>query len=263
MNVQNFSNGIIKRSESFAEILSACSTLLKYSENAKDIRKYLNSRIPLNVQKKYNIGYFPENKNLKELFELVSKETLVDLGLVYDKYVADNNLVSLIPNSIFNYHNLIMPYKNLYGDIIAVVGRTLLSSDERSLKKVSKYKNSAFVKRLHLFNLMNAKEYIIEKNAVILVEGQFVCISCYRYGFKNVVAVGSANLSKHQFFILNRYTDNFYLLFDNDKAGQEGMENAIKRYSSNASFKKINLPEKYKDIDEYLNDNENFDILEI
>ena len=60
--------------------------------------------------------------------------------------------------------------------------------------------------------MYNAKKYILEKDCVILVEGQFDCITSHRFGYNNVVALGGANFSKYHFSILKRYTDNFIFL---------------------------------------------------
>lgn len=262
MNEKDLSKEIIRHSELFADVMSACQTLLKHSKQAEPFRNYLNNRIPLKIQKEFNFGYFPPNEFINELFDLISIDVLKELNLVYDKKASDIDVMSDVPVSIFNNHNLIMPYKNLYGDIVSIVGRTLLDKDQQKELRVSKYKNTKFQKRLHLYALYKAKHEIIKQNCVILVEGQFDCIACHRFGFRNVVAVGSANLSKFQFYLIKRYTDNIYLLFDNDKAGQLGANKAIKRYSDSAFIKNIILPNKYKDVDEYLCSNSSADILD-
>lgn len=257
MNLIDLSNKIISNSEVYAEIMSATSTLLKYNKHAKDHREYLNNRIPISAQKEFNFGYFPPNDQLNDLFEFVGKDKLKLLDIIYDKKTNDNDIIKDMPYSVFNNHNIILPYKNNCGDIIALVGRTLLSSEEQSNLKISKYKNTSFQKGLHLFGLHKAKHSIIEKDAVIIVEGQFDCISCHIKGFKNVVAVGSANLSKYQFALLKRYTNNIFTLFDNDEAGNIGVNKVVSRFGGNANIKKLSLVDvgngKYKDVDEYLN----------
>jgi len=262
MNIIELSNKIISNSEIYAEILSATSTLLKYSKNAIEHRKYLNNRILPSTQKDFNFGYFPPNENINELLEYVNKDKLKQLDILYDKRIDDNGIDKYIPATVFNNHNIILPYKNNYGDIIAIVGRTLLSSEEQAINKISKYKNTSFQKGLHLFGLNKAKYSIVEKNHVIIVEGQFDCISCHIKGFKNVVAVGSANLSKYQFYLLKRYTNNIYVLFDNDNAGNIGAEKVISRFGRNANIRKIVLPDNYKDVDEFLNGETDYNALE-
>lgn len=264
MNIKDLSKNIRRRSELFADVVSACSTLLKYSSSADQTREYLNNRISKQTQVKFGFGYFPHNNNLHEIFEYVSKDVLLELGLIYLPKASDIDVNTGTYSGILNNHNLIMPYNNLYGDIISVVGRTLISGEEQNKLNISKYKNTSFRKNLHLYNLNNAKDFILEKNSVILVEGQFDAIACYSAGFKNVVALGCTNLSKHQFAILKRYTDNFFLMLDSDDSGKSGADKIVKKYCKYADIQIVSLPEGFKDVFEYLKNNSNpiiFDFL--
>jgi len=263
MNCIELSKQIIFKSELFAEVMSACSTLLKYHPIAENARNYLNQRCSPHYQKEFNFGYFPKLSELTHLLNLLDdgENKLNKLGLLYKRdFLTDG--IFLKENSLpLENHNLILPYKNLYGDIIALVGRTLLPKEQQI--NISKYKNTEFKKNKHLFGLYKSKKAILQKNAVFIVEGQFDFISCYRHGFHNAVAVGNANLSKNQFYILKRYTNNLYFVFDNDDAGKKGFEKAKLKYSNNANIQKIIIPKEFKDIDEYLNNSPNHDILEL
>lgn len=261
MNSKDLSKQIINKSLIFAQVMSACSSLLKNSSIALDARTYLNNRCTDYYQKEFNFGYFPKKDELHYLLDLLDdgEKKLELLGLLYKKEFMTNGIFMKENKAQLENHNLIMPYNNIYGDIIALVGRTLLPKDQQI--NISKYKNTTFIKGNHLFGINKSKKSIIQKNAVIIVEGQFDLISCYKNGFHNIVAVGCANLSKKQFYILKRYTNNFYFLFDNDDAGKKGFEKAVEKYSNHANIQKINLPKIYKDIDEYLNDNSDHDIL--
>lgn len=260
MNIKELSKQIITKSEIFAEVMSACSNLLKNSPIAENARKYVNQRCSDYYQKEFNFGYFPSKHELHHLLNKLdnAEAKLESIGLLYKKEFLSNGIY-LKENSVqLENHNLIMPYKNIYGDIIALVGRTLLPKDQQL--NISKYKNTTFIKGNHLFGVNKSKKSIIQSDAVIIVEGQFDLISCYHNGFYNVVAVGCANLSKKQFYILKRYTNNFYFLFDNDDAGKKGFEKAKEKYSSYANIQKITMPEIYHDIDDYLNNSPTHDI---
>lgn len=261
MNTKDLSKTIITKSEVFAEVMSACAGLLKNSPIAENARKYLNNRCSDYYQKEFNFGYFPKKEELHYLIDKLDngEQKLESIGLLYKKEFISNGVYLKENTAQLENHNLIMPYKNIYGDIIALVGRTLLPKDQQL--NISKYKNTTFIKGNHLFGINKSKKSIIQKDAVIIVEGQFDLISCYRNGFYNIVAVGCANLSKKQFYILKRYTNNFYFLFDNDDAGKKGFEKAKERYSAHANIFKIDLPQPYHDVDEYLNINQNHDIL--
>lgn len=263
MNTKDLSKNIITKSELFAEVISACSILLKNHPIAEITRNYLNQRCSDLYQKEFNFGYFPKQQELHHLLELLDNGEfkLSKLGLLYKKeYMSDG--IFLKENALqLEHHNLILPYNNLYNDTIAIVGRTLLPKEEQI--NISKYKNTTFIKRNHLFGLNKAKNSILQKNAIFITEGQFDFLSCYSKGFHNTVAVGSANLSKNQFYLIKRYTNNLYFLFDNDDAGNKGFEKAKSKYSNYANIQKINIPKEYKDIDEYLNNSPSHDILEL
>jgi DNA primase len=127
----------------------------------------------------------------------------------------------------------------------------------RKEKGISKYKNTKNLKKgLHLFGLHQARESIIIKNAVFVVEGQFDCIKAQVSGIKNVVAVGSSDLTAEQFALLNRYTNNIFVLFDNDEAGNVGANKIINHYGDKANIKKATVPLGFKDLFEFLDSGE-------
>ena len=77
-------------------------------------------------------------------------------------------------------------------------------------------------------------------------------------GFKNIIALGTANMNSYQFSLINRYTDNIFLLLDNDMAGEKGRKSAMSQFGKLANIQNFYIPEPYKDIDEYFtksNDN--------
>ena len=252
MSITKTNNDIQENSLIFAEVMSVCSSLLKNNNLALKEKEYLLSRVSSFNECGFTFGYWPSQENTNLITEYIDEEKLIKAGLAYNKKIdlggyLQEKLINIMPN-----HNLIMPYKNLYGDIIGIVGRTLLSSKEQSENKISKYKNTSLSKNLNMFGLYNAKKYILEKDYVIIVEGQFDCITCHRFGYNNVVALGGANFSKYHFSVLKRYTDNFIFLLDNDSAGDKSMAKISSRYSSLCNLRCIKLPDLYKDIDSLL-----------
>lgn len=262
MNLKEYSKNIQSNSEQLYSLISACSHLLKTSPSAQLARDYINSRCSLNSQKNFGFGYFPSNENIDELFKIFPKEKLKEMGIVYDYTVQDADVLRRVPHSFFAHNNLIMPFKNLHGDIMSLVGRTLTPKHLWPQNRIQKYKYTKnFNKRFHLFGLNHAKKSIIKNNCVILVEGQFDCITCHSNGFYNVVAVGGAELSSHQYYLLKRYTNNFYFLLDNDQAGETGYQKCVDKYSSTSNIQKIELPKKFKDVDDYIQNSSVLDIL--
>jgi len=253
MDIKEYSYNIQKKSGIFADLVSVSKSLLFTHEIAREAKEYLLSRMFKNIPG-FIFGYFPSNDNLHLLYEnkILKQEDLEKVGVVYTKYIFDGGFPQKTNTSIMSKHNLIMQYKNLYGDIIGIVGRTLIPNYEEL--KISKYKNSTLSKGLNLFGFYNAKKEILNKDTVILVEGQFDCITCHRYGIKNVVAIGGTSFTKFHLFMILRYTNNIILLLDNDGPGIAASERIIKlneMYGSPAIIKSVCVPQEYKDIDEF------------
>lgn len=234
----------------FDDVISCCRDLLINFPEAKEISSYADGRLSKAGQEKFSFGYFPTNKNLQTLISVVGEDKLGELELIYPKLSEHRERHSSMEN-----HNLIMPYRDVYGNIIAIVGRTILDDDQRKSIDIPKYKNTAFKKGNHLFGLYESKDSIISNNLIFVVEGQFDCISAHDKGLTNIVALGSSSMTFDQFALILRYTNNIVLLLDNDEAGRLGTERILKLYSKHANIKRAGLPKGYKDICEYLSDN--------
>jgi DNA primase len=236
----------------FDTLIEHCSELLNNFSGAKDVASYIDGRLSKSAQKTFGFGYFPTNENLSLLSSAISDETLNKLSLIYDKVYHNGYEFVRERHSTMEYHNLIMPYRDVYGEIVGIVGRTILDAKSSQSSDISKYKNTDFKKRLHLFGLYNAKQSIIKHNKCYIVEGQFDCISAHDKGMQNVVALGSSGMSIEQVALLLRYTKNFVLLLDNDEAGIRGAEKITEHYAKYANLSTAKLPQDFKDLDEAL-----------
>lgn len=236
---------------SYSEVISYCRELLLTFPQALPFADYLDKRIPKPIQEQFQFGYFPSNDNLNVLLSSIGDAKLASLNLIYERFTEDKECHGTLEN-----HNLILPYKDAYGNIIGIIGRSILSDNERKLLKLPKYKNTSFNKGNHLFGLYEAKHDILATREVFLVEGQFDCISAQSNGLKNTTAVGSANMTHEQFYLISRYTKNINLLFDNDDAGRSGEERIINQFGKYANIKKIKLPIEYKDVDNFFSEND-------
>lgn len=239
------------------DLVAHCQKLLYTDPNAKPALEYLDARLPRNIQKIFQFGFLPKSDAFSDLFIDISEQSLIDNKIAYNKSYCD--ISGSINSTISNFENypLIMPYKNSYGKIIGLVGRTLLSEEERKHLSIDKYKNTAGLKKgNHLYGLFENKQEIIKQGYAIIVEGQFDLIKAYQKNIRNLVALGNANMTAMQFCLISRYTDTLHLLLDKDDAGQKGMEKIIKKYSDHALIKVATLPDGYKDIDEFLSEND-------
>ena len=263
MNLNDFAASIEYKSELFSEVIQAAKYLLKNAPEAKQHYEYIKERLGAYSIDKYNIGFFPSSDQLNLITPYISIKDLEKLDLI-KKYYATSNSPPRI-RSYFEHHNLIIPFKDEYGNTVALVGRTLLSTEKQKELKTPKYKNSKpFNKRMHLFGLNYAKHSIFKNNAAIIVEGQIDAINCYNNGYFNVVALAGSALTRWQAFLLSKFTTNLYLLLDNDNAGIKASNKIVKsRYSKFfENIKIISLPDAYSDIDEYLNKSSKIDLFD-
>jgi len=199
-----------ERSKLFQEVVDACQYILEQDQIAEDARNYLDSRLPRTVQKQFGFGYFPDDTRLNELISLIDKATLESVGVVYPKFVSGG----AVPRGHFNSHNLVMPFRDVYGNIVSLLGRTLLSAEEQKEQKIQKYKYTLGAnKDLYVFGLDLAKDDIVKNDYVICMEGQFDFISLFTAGVRNSVAVGWANMTRHQFFKLHRFYKLINIVF--------------------------------------------------
>jgi DNA primase len=237
------------------KIVESCQYLLQNYPEARECKNYLDSRLKQESQDRFQFGYFPSIKDLPVLMDMVGEDLLRQEKLYYSKRIEDSLSPRTIQFCYFDNHPLIMPFRNSYGEIVALVGRTMLPEAEWKALKISKYKNTAessvFKKGNLLFGLFENKQSIMDQNCVYIVEGQFDVIKANEKGFNNIVALGNSHMTSYQFSVISRYTDNIFLLLDNDEAGNKGRKRIVEKFGKLANIQNFYLPESYKDIDEY------------
>ena len=263
MNVRQYARNVRHRSEKFAGVVSACKSLFKHSLLAEEARVHMRARLSDYSIDKYGIGYFPDNKHLDELIALVGEQTLKDLSLIKDGTINNRSHIDQFKRGYFNRNNIIFPFKDEYGNIIALAGRTLLGKEKQRELGVPKYKNTVFGKSMHLYGLYHTKDAIERNGCAIIVEGQIDCINCHANGFFNTVALTCSELTPYQLYTLKKMTNKIYLLLDNDDAGRKATEKAIRRYSNFIEIETLKLPELYNDVDEYLRESARYDIFDV
>jgi DNA primase len=113
---------------------------------------------------------------------------------------------------------LMIPIFNLTGKPIAFGGRTLKKGEPA--KYINSPETPLYSKGNVLYGLNFARDFIREKNAVIVVEGYFDLISVWQTGVQNVVASSGTAFTPQQARLLARFAEDVYLFFDADSAGQ-------------------------------------------
>lgn len=244
-------------------ITNGCNYLLKNFPGAKDYKEYLDSRITSESQDQFKFGYLPGARYMKVLIREVGEDPLLEIPLFYKKEVADSLFPRTELNCPFENHPLIITYRDVYGNVVGFIGRTLLSEEVRKPKKIPKYRNTDFKKGHHLYGLFEAKEAILAEDCVYIVEGQFDVIKAHEVGFKNVVAISNSQMTAFQFALICRYTKNINMLLDNDQAGDKGRKLVRDKFGKLANIRDFYIPEPYKDLDECIKENQTRPVLRI
>lgn len=226
--------------EFFNILADICYSNLK---NSKECISYLKDRnFTDDSIDKFKIGYFPQN--LSQVKKYIPETFLHKYNLVLKDGYCD----------FASRYYLIFPIHNEYGDVEALMGRTLLSEDNRKNIGISKYKNSSYKKSQNLYGLNVAKQNILKANNVYIVEGNFDVIKMHQSGIKNSIGICGTAFSRNHLIKIAKYTDRISFIMDNDDAGVKSAERICKLFEHKGiNLRFLKLPSEYKDIDEYLN----------
>jgi len=214
---------------------------LEESKVGKEAKAYLLQRaISEESIKKWRIGYAPNTWKRLSNFLLsrdYSQEEIKKAGLglssergsFYDRFRG----------------RIIFPILDLNSRVVGFSGRVFVDKDKND---VAKYINTPqgllYDKGRILYGLDKAKEEIRKKNACILVEGNTDLIMVHQAGFQNAVAVSGTALTTYQLNILKRYSDNLFIAFDMDTAGQTATKRGIDlAQEQDFNIKIVTLPE--------------------
>ncbi|MBN2143352.1 MAG: DNA primase [Candidatus Aureabacteria bacterium] len=187
---------------------------LLHSQNGKVSREYLEKRgLTDETIRNFSLGYAPPSWDALSLYLIkngFSQERLLEAGV---------SLVSSKQKKLYDRfrNRVIFPILNASGRVMGFSGRTL------DPKENAKYLNSPesliFKKNQLLYGIFQAKEEMVKKDSVILVEGHLDLCMMHQYGFKNVVGVQGTAFSDEQARLICRYTKNAVVSFDGDEAG--------------------------------------------
>ena len=152
---------------------------------------------------------------------------------------------------------IMFPIHDINGNVAGFTAR--VSPEKEAEEKMGKYINTPatmiYDKSKILFGLDKAKLAIKSEDAAILVEGQMDAIMAEQNGFNNVIASSGTALTVEQVNLIKRYSNNLFLSFDMDKAGDLASERGIAQaQAAEMNIKVIELPEG-KDPDECIKNN--------
>jgi len=114
---------------------------------------------------------------------------------------------------------LMFPICDEQGRVIGFSGR-ILDKEKSPAKYVNSPETLLFTKGRVIYGLDKSKREILDKESVVICEGQLDLIACFMAGVRNIVAPQGTAFTSDQARVLRRYADEAVLCFDSDNAGQ-------------------------------------------
>ena len=231
---KNFQQKINLIDEYFKEMMD--------SKKSKKAKEYLTSR-KFNEQdlKRYDISFI--DSNVEDFQKFCDKNKISDFDLKKLGFISSNG------NFLFK-NRIMFPILNFRSETIAYGGRALEDFGPKYLNS----SDSVLYKKNR--NLYFTKEFIssVKKTGyAFLVEGYFDVLSLNQLGYSNSASPSGTALTIQQLEAVSRYTNKILLCFDNDEAGLKATERVLEiknQVSNQLEIHCLNLPEKYKDISE-------------
>ena len=191
------------------------------SSFGKDTIDYLKARgISGETAKFFELGYSMERS--PSLYSVLSskyeKSDLEDSGL----FGANDN------GDMYDRFRdrLMFPIRNIKGEHIAFGGR-LLKDKKDQAKYLNSPETKTYKKKYELYGLYEARTIDKRPESLFLVEGYMDVIGLYQHGIKNSVASSGTAFTQEQLRKILSYTNNIYIVFDGDEAGQKASWRAV------------------------------------
>jgi len=231
---------------------------LEGSSKGKEVIEYLGGRrIGEESIKKLRLGWAPDTwRGLSDF--LVSKE--------YKNEEVEKAGLSL-KNEQGSFYDrfrgrIIFPIFDLNSQVIGFGGRIFGSQKPDEAKYINTPNTLLYDKSKVLYGLDKAKLEIRKKNFSILVEGYTDVILAHQAAIENTISSSGTALTPYQLAILKRYSDNLYLAFDMDIAGDFATKRGIDLAQLRGfNLKIISLPEDKDPADIISEDSKEFEKL--
>lgn len=211
---------------------------LLQSQDAEHARAYAASRgIDEFTGDLFKIGYAPKGWDAlsKTLGQRgISDEELIRAGLanksdrggVYDRF----------------RDRLMFAIQDVHGNVAGFTGR-LLDPNAKEAKYVNSPETAVYKKSAVLYGLDKAKGEIKSKDLAVICEGNMDVLSSHRIGISHVVCSSGTALTAEQLKLIQRFTKNLAIAFDQDAAGKEATLRGLDlARAQDFSIKIISLP---------------------
>lgn len=223
--------------------------------------KYCKDRhISMNMIEDWNLGYGGDVKNGLTQFLLkkgFSEALISQSGVAFVRDFGDKTMQDRFTS------RLMIPIREARnGEIVAFSGRIVKEGAKKIAKYINSPENPVYHKSATLFGLDKARGPIRDKDAVVLVEGNFDVVFAHDRGFCNVVATCGTALTEEHLRALKRLTKNIYLAFDQDLAGKKATLKSAEMLLKMELNPYIVTVDGAKDFGEFLEDKANAKVLQ-
>ena len=224
----------------FKDQLNSNQEALSY---LKDKRKLSD-----NLIEQFWIWYAPDK--FYDLIQILRNKWFTDTDILEASLAKKNENGEIYA---FFRRRITFPIFDIMWNIIGFSARVINPEDKP--KYLNSAEHKAFEKSKILYWLNFAKNNIREHWKIIIVEWQMDVLWLAKLEIPVWVATSWTALTEEHVKLLKRYTENIFLMFDNDQAWQQATQRALKLfYQQNLFPKIISLPEPRKDIDEISNE---------
>ncbi|OQC00077.1 MAG: Replicative DNA helicase [Firmicutes bacterium ADurb.Bin099] len=157
----------------------------------------------------------------------------------------------LLTSGFGETHSLAIPSRDFIGKLQGFIVRSILTEEELKKTEKPKYLYNAGLKRGDYF--FNIDRNLRDKS-IIIVEGYLDALLGTLRGLEGIVSAGANVITENQLNNAIKYgATSFILALDNDKAGTEGTERALRLIQSKGLKGYVSqLPEGYKDPEELI-----------
>ncbi len=184
-------------------------------DGIKKVLPYLRDRgFSDEMIKKFRLGYSPNGWNHVRDF-------LVEKGFDNEIILQTGIIIKNDRGKFYDrFRNRIMfPISDVLGRVIGFTSRVLPEDNDNQAKYINTPETLLYHKSNVLYGLNHAKQFIKQKDCVVVVEGNMDVIAANDAEIENVIAVSGTAMTQEHIHILKRYTNRFILFFDSDEAG--------------------------------------------
>lgn len=186
---------------------------LAESREAEEARGYLKKRgIENKTIEEFKIGYsLPQWEAAYRYLRQkgIDAATLEKAGLIIKK---ENGFYDRFRGRI------IFPILDLKKRVIGFGGRVI---DDSLPKYINSPESPIYIKGENLYCLEKARQEIVRRGYLLIVEGYLDAIMTYQKGVRNTAATLGTALTQGHIRLIKRFTNNLILIFDPDAAGKK------------------------------------------